>query len=126
MFVVFLAVLAINYSEATCPYGTITTGVSSTEQTLIVNLHNNVRLKVARGTVPNQPRGINLKKLYWNACLASEAQRIANSCVFASQTATCPTWSKIGQILYIVKSTSSSNRNSDWTSVITSWYNEYK
>ncbi|XP_049820601.1 ancylostoma secreted protein-like [Aethina tumida] len=109
-----------------CPNGTLNQGVTSEEQDLIVSLHNGFRLEIANGTVSNQPRGINLKRMKWDSCLASEAQRIANTCEFKHQEVTCSAWSAIGQNLYTSSSTSGSNKASDWRAATTSWFNEHK
>ncbi|XP_049821143.1 scoloptoxin SSD552 [Aethina tumida] len=121
-----LVLLNMYLAFGTCPNGTLGQGVTSEEQNLIVSLHNSFRLEIANGTVPNQPKGNNLKRMKWDSCLASEAQRIANTCEYMHQKASCSTWGAIGQNLYTSSSTSDSNKVSNWTSATTSWFDEYK
>lgn len=38
-------------------------GVTDAEKQAIVSKHNELRLSIAQGKVPGQPKGLNLKKL---------------------------------------------------------------
>ncbi|VEN64642.1 unnamed protein product [Callosobruchus maculatus] len=99
-------------------------GVSGGDARVIVDGHNNIRNQIARGTFPGLPRGKNFKQMKYDQQLAQEAQRIANSCVFAHQTAH-GRWGWIGQNLYISMSTANS-KGADWPGALRSWSNEAK
>ncbi|CAH0559594.1 unnamed protein product [Brassicogethes aeneus] len=84
-----LILASLSGSWANCPNGILQQGISGDERNVIVNEHNNFRIRIANGKVGGQPRGVNLKRMSWDDCLAREAQRIANSCNFGHQTASC-------------------------------------
>merc|ERR1719186_1364772 len=58
----------------------LATGVASAQQNFIVNYHNELRAKVAKGNVRGQPKAANMRKLTWDSDLAATAQALANSC----------------------------------------------
>nr|CAI5823893.1 unnamed protein product [Callosobruchus analis] len=100
-------------------------GVGGGDIRVIVDGHNNIRNQIARGTFPGLPRGKNFKQMKWDQALANEAQRIANSCVFAHQKAHDRRWGWVGQNLYTSMSTANS-RGADWGGALRSWSNEAK
>ena len=62
-------------------------GVSAADQQVIVDKHNELRRKVARGleTLGNpgpQPSASNMREMSWDADLASAAQILASRCVW--------------------------------------------
>ncbi|XP_019866641.1 ancylostoma secreted protein [Aethina tumida] len=122
----FCFVIKISQIETSCPYGIMRSGVNNDEKNTIINMHNDVRIKVARGELSGQPRGVNLKRMSWDDCLANEAQRIANNCEFKHQSATCPAWNWVGQNLFSTWTTDSSDTGSDWPAAINGFIDEYK
>ncbi|XP_066150059.1 CRISP/Allergen/PR-1-like [Euwallacea fornicatus] len=99
--------------------------VTEGDTKVIVRKHNELRKLIANGKVPGQPRGINLKKLKYDAALAEAAQKIANSCEFAHKTVRDGRWYAVGQNLYIMYSTAPSS-GANWSSAIQTWFNEYE
>ncbi|XP_030750540.1 uncharacterized protein LOC115878255 [Sitophilus oryzae] len=99
--------------------------VSNDDEKLILNKHNELRKLIARGKIPGQPRGVNLKKMKYDSLLAAEAQIIANSCIFAHQTVVDGRWHAVGQNLYISYSTGYDPKP-DWSAAIQAWFDEHK
>jgi len=48
----------------------------------IVEKHNELRRRVAKGEEPNQPKAANMREMVWNDELAAIAQRWADQCTF--------------------------------------------
>merc|ERR1719369_1129517 len=48
----------------------------------IVDKHNELRRRVAKGEEPNQPKASNMREMVWNNELAAIAQRWADQCTF--------------------------------------------
>ncbi|XP_030767322.1 CRISP/Allergen/PR-1-like, partial [Sitophilus oryzae] len=99
-------------------------GVSQSEQNAIVNIHNNFRQQIASGSVPGQPKGINLRRFSYDSKLAEEAQKISNTMVF-QHVAVKDSRFYVGQNLYLTSSTAAGGP-SDWNAAITGWFSEYK
>ncbi|KAL1505675.1 hypothetical protein ABEB36_005181 [Hypothenemus hampei] len=99
--------------------------VTQADAQIIVDKHNELRQLIANGKVPGQPRGINLKRMKYDQNLAIEAQKIANTCIFAHKTVKDGRWHAVGQNLYIQYSTAAS-KEVNWRAAIQSWFDEYK
>lgn len=73
-------------------------GVNSKDSAFIVQKHNELRKRVARGELTDQPQGINLRRVvsllnpnnfnlicvfqYWDELLANATQELADLCIF--------------------------------------------
>ena len=88
----------------TCTAKTVERDLTEAAKQALVDKHNELRRKVARGEETNgpQPAASNMRKLVWNEELAVIAQRWADQCSFEHDTArqkTDGTW--VGQNLYL-------------------------
>ncbi|PNF13824.1 hypothetical protein B7P43_G12435, partial [Cryptotermes secundus] len=98
----------------------------------IVDAHNNLRRKLAkgqetRGNPGPQPPAANMKKMTWDDELAEVAQRWANQCTFQHDTCRSVSRFYVGQNLYITYSMGAAkNGNEDWNSAVQAWYDEVK
>nr|CAH7735667.1 unnamed protein product [Callosobruchus chinensis] len=99
--------------------------VSGGDIKVILDGHNNLRNQIARGAFGGLPRGKNFKQMKYDQRLAQEAQRIANSCVFAHQAVHDGRWGHVGQNLYTSMSTANS-KGADWGGALRSWSSESK
>ncbi|XP_050302606.1 CRISP/Allergen/PR-1-like [Anthonomus grandis grandis] len=99
--------------------------LSAEEAKEIVDKHNELRRLIATGKTPNQPRGVNLRKMKYDDRLAHEAQKIADSCVFAHKKVLDSRWDNVGQNLFMSLSTDPSN-GSSWKGAIQEWFDEHK
>ncbi|CAH0559592.1 unnamed protein product [Brassicogethes aeneus] len=99
-------------------------GVTEDEKNQILKLHNDFRKKIANGQVKDQPRGINLKRVSWNACLGSEADSAAQQCEPEQRKISCNAFSKPGQLYYTSEASSESDNKADWSEAINSWISE--
>ena len=87
-----------------CAAKTVERDLTEAAKQGLVDKHNELRRKVARGeeTSGPQPAASNMRKLVWNDELAVIAQRWADQCIFDHDTARQKadgTW--VGQNLYI-------------------------
>merc|ERR1719339_738658 len=57
-----------------CSYKMKTRGMSEELSKVMLDKHNQLRRKLAKGEQENQPSAANMKKLVWNKKLASSAQ----------------------------------------------------
>ncbi|XP_060524979.1 venom allergen 3-like [Cylas formicarius] len=119
---VFL-IVRFDLVSAVCSKGVYETGVSDSEKNYIVNKHNELRLLIARNQLPGQPRGINLKRMYWDNNIAIAAQNIANTCVFEHVPVHDSRWA-VGQNLY-ASFDSNYVKGANWTAAILGWWNEH-
>jgi len=75
-----------------CASKTISRELSSDAKQALVDKHNELRRKVAKGEETsnlargNQPPASNMRKMVWNDELAVIAQRLADQCIFAHDT----------------------------------------
>ncbi|XP_077298261.1 venom allergen 5-like [Arctopsyche grandis] len=100
--------------------------VSSNEQKTIVNVHNELRKKVADGQVPNQPKAINMTYLEWDSELAQGAQAWANKKIFAHNSSKKHSKFTVGENLYMSFTSNHSDTQPYWENAVNSWFNEYK
>jgi len=87
-----------------CAAKTVHRDLSEAGKQALLDKHNALRAKVARGEETNgpQPAAANMKKLVWNEELAVIAQRWADQCIFEHDTnreKTDGVW--VGQNLYL-------------------------
>jgi len=115
----------------TCAAKTVHRDFSSAAKQAIVDKHNELRAKVARGeeTNGNQPQASNMKKLVWNDELAVIAQRWADQCTFEHDTNRQKTdgiW--VGQNLYVKASSNQATYDELMAAMpdegSLAWYNE--
>merc|ERR1712121_328867 len=78
---------AISPQHTMCKYSGISDscklvhrGLTQEQKQAMVDKHNQLRRKVAKGNEPNQPPAANMRKLVWNDELAEIAQRLADQC----------------------------------------------
>ncbi|KAF2905517.1 hypothetical protein ILUMI_00663 [Ignelater luminosus] len=100
-------------------------GVSKENKKEIVDAHNELRLKLVNGQVPNQPRATDMKEMCWDEQLAKEAQRIANKLIFKHALVDDDRWISIGQNL-AQRGSSVDVKNPSWESIVNDWFNEVK
>ncbi|XP_068908883.1 venom allergen 3-like [Tenebrio molitor] len=110
--------------SANCKKNIIERKFSAAERSLIVKTHNKLRKLIEKGLVKGQPRSVKMKRLKWDARLAKEAQKIADTCQFKHVAVKDGRWS-VGQNLHKVSSTAHS-KGLNITAGIYSWFNEYK
>ena len=131
----------------------LSAGVTAADQKLIVDLHNQMRRRVAqglerRGSPGPQPPAADMRQLRWDDQLALMAQTHANQCVFrhdihrdvgesrrrirthfasTSRTLLCLETERfaVGQNVAIQMSTAAF-QNADWSSQIQNWYDEVR
>lgn len=106
-------------------------GVSSEDAAAIVNVHNELRAKVARegemrGAPGPQPSGANIRVLEWDEELAAVAQRLADQCVFNHDCSACRRVDRfsVGQNLYISSHSDHSQTGPNWYAAVKKWYDE--
>ncbi|XP_067002477.2 venom allergen 5.02-like [Anabrus simplex] len=109
-------------------------GVDSNQRNAILNKHNELRDKVARGqetrgSPGGQPTASNMKKLTWSDELASIAQRWADQCEYQHDTCrNTETYWWVGQNIAISNSWPCDTlpNSPDWKFPMDSWYSEVK
>lgn len=111
-----------------CTYKTTATGtacggaaplaISSADQTMIVNMHNTLRSKVALGQQSGQPIATNMRQMKWDSELANMAQAWANQCLFQHDTCRDVDRFRVGQNLAISMSSTAGSASSSWTTAI--------
>ncbi|GLV36507.1 uncharacterized protein CBL_07996 [Carabus blaptoides fortunei] len=99
-------------------------GVSGSQPNIIVSRHNAIRLQVAQGKLPYQPKASNMKRISWDNSLAQAAQKIADTCIFAHVPVHDSRF-RVGQNIYLWSATFSLP-GANWTSAINAWFDEYK
>jgi len=118
-----LTTLATNYCQITpqhtmCQYkgvgascgAVLRSGVTEEQREQIVEVHNRLRAKLARGEERRgrpgpQPAAADMLQMEWDAELAAIAQRHADQCTFDHDCAECRSVDRwgVGQNLYIYK-----------------------
>ncbi|PNF13786.1 hypothetical protein B7P43_G12434 [Cryptotermes secundus] len=105
---------------------------SNSDKQKIVDAHNNLRRKVAKGQETQgkpgpQPSAANMKKISWDNELATVAQRWADQCSFGHDACRNVGRFYVGQNVYQSSTKGSSpNGQQDWQSAVQAWYNEVK
>ncbi|KAL3280247.1 hypothetical protein HHI36_017742 [Cryptolaemus montrouzieri] len=123
--ILLLVAILAESAFAACSNGVYENGLSKDEENFVVNKHNELRTLIAQGKVPNQPRGVNLKRMKYSAILAQKAQEIANTCIYGHVDVKGTPWGWVGQNIFQTKR-SDYIKGSDWNSVIYGWWDEYK
>ncbi|XP_063242903.1 venom allergen 5-like [Bacillus rossius redtenbacheri] len=98
-------------------------GLNATERTALLDQHNALRSRVARGEESRgqpgpQPAASNMRTLVWDAELARLAQNWANQCVFRHNLC----GGDVGQNLYTM--TTTQRGPPDLAAAVNSWYDE--
>ncbi|KAJ8921932.1 hypothetical protein NQ315_008566 [Exocentrus adspersus] len=117
-----LVLLAVHKHVFCC--NILESGVNKKDKEIIVNEHNRLRDLVSQGKVRGQPKGLNLKKMFWDDTLASKAQDIADLCQFKHKKVNDRRW-KVGQNLY-KQSSSKFQIGANWNGAIQAWFDEHK
>lgn len=110
-----------------CRAKTIFRTVSSEGKAAILDRHNQLRRKVAKGQEWPQPAATNMKKLVWNNELAEIAQRWADQCTFDHDSVrTKLDGTGVGQNAYIAYNSEQSDEETIQTDMAAtqSWYDE--
>jgi len=99
-------------------------GLLPQEQGEVLDYHNRLRSRVARGLTSQPPAG-NMRQLQWDQELARVAQRLADQCKFAHDCPDCRRVArfKVGQNLY-QSFTTRTGRGVNWRAAVDSWFNE--
>jgi len=105
--------------------------VTDKEKKIIVNKHNQLRRKIAKGkdNVSNMPKAANMMELEWDEELAKIAQGWANQCFYehddCRQTSDgC--YNSVGQNIAVRGVSRSKDAKVDWNEVVEAWYSEVK
>ena len=94
----------------------------------LLDMHNDLRRKVAKGEQRGQPPAANMRKMVWNTELEEIAQRWADQCTFAhDHVRSKKDGTRVGQNAYTASSRK--KNQSYWVqkgmgSVTQAWYNE--
>ena len=95
---------------------------------IILDKHNELRRRVAKGLEPNQPEASNMRALVWNEELAAVAQRWADQCTFGHDSERKKSdGTYVGQNAYIGMSSQTSDQASLMASMggsAQAWYDE--
>ncbi|XP_017774053.1 PREDICTED: venom allergen 5-like [Nicrophorus vespilloides] len=112
-----------------CPSGgqIYARGISQQGKNDVTAAHNNFRKMIANGQVPNQPRGVNLKRMYYDDNLGNGGRIVSNTCKMSHIIMKDNRWGWVGQNLYVEwNSAKENNPVQNWSKVVTSWFNEHK
>ncbi|XP_017783684.1 PREDICTED: cysteine-rich secretory protein 2-like [Nicrophorus vespilloides] len=110
-----------------CPDGgkIIEHGISHVGVREVVRLHNKFRMEVAHGSVKNQPRGINLKRMKYDHQLDDLVKTSLENCKLQSKKIHDERFRHVGQNLFMEMTTDlDSAFEQNWEKVITSWFND--
>ncbi|KAK0159064.1 hypothetical protein PV328_009991 [Microctonus aethiopoides] len=94
----------------------------------IVATHNEIRQKIAQGSVPNQPPAVNMQEMYWDDELARKAQQWSHYCTFAHSNPIDRVdgrFNEVGENLGQTKSKILSEKK-DFNKHILKWFNEHE
>lgn len=105
-------------------------GVNSADKNNILEMHNTLRAKVAKGQESGLPSAANMRKLTYDDELAKIAQAHANKCVFSHDCNDCRKakngrFAFVGQNIYMGMSSQKDN-SAEWRKATQSWYDEVK
>ncbi|XP_063908893.1 venom allergen 3-like [Zophobas morio] len=125
---VFIALLACAFivicASSGCKKKTIERKFTQAERSLIVKTHNSLRKSLEKGQVKEQPRAAKMKRLKWDARLAKQAQKIADTCKFKHVPVKDVRWA-VGQNLFKLSSTDHI-KGINVTEAIYAWFNEHE
>ncbi|KAF6209046.1 hypothetical protein GE061_014789 [Apolygus lucorum] len=121
----FLSVLALS---AACRNGAnqLKSSLNAQQMNKIVEMHNQLRNKVASGGVPSQSPAQNMREMVWDNEIAQRAQSWANGCVFEHDPNRIDARGQpFGQNMAMTMSyTKNGIDNPNIESMINSWFNE--
>ncbi|XP_044259216.1 venom allergen 5-like [Tribolium madens] len=120
---IVFAIFAVTIARADDCGQIFVKGLTNEEKQLIVNKHNEIRSWVVQGKVPGQPKGKNINVIGWDDYLASEAQKISETCVMKHLPVKDDRF-YVGQNLAALSGTAPNN-SSPLELFIMMWYNEY-
>jgi len=117
------------YNAANCGGGLCLTGIPAAAQQLIVDTHNNLRNKVAKGLETQgspgpQPTAANMVKLVWDDELAKVVQVWALQCVGDHDACTSTPNLRGGVGQNYAGGTGDSTLAVDWAGLVNDWYKE--
>ncbi|XP_077507823.1 scoloptoxin SSD552-like [Amblyomma americanum] len=108
----------------------LSSGLTSAEQKLFLNIHNKFRSVVARGRLPGFPPSSNMRKLRWDSGLAEVAEAHAKQCIFRHDSGRLRVTIKFlrtGQNMAAFwESNNSSPGRNEIEKAVRSWFDEYK
>ncbi|CAG0898317.1 unnamed protein product, partial [Darwinula stevensoni] len=114
-------------ADSECPK--IARGVSEVEKGLVVDLHNQLRAKVAHGQNPYkakgfQPQSSAMIEMTWDDELGIIAQKWADQCRFENDCNQCRRVARfsVGQNLFFTKSSYQEDPRADWELPMSSWF----
>lgn len=94
------------------------------EKDAIVDKHNELRRKVAKGEQEGQPGASNMAQLTWNDELAISAQRWTDQCISGhDEDASLPGMASVGQN-FAQTGSSANSAETDMTKFVQMWYDE--
>jgi len=103
-------------------------GFSDVGRQMILDKHNELRSKVAKGEESGQPKASDMRALVWNSELEAVAQRWADQCTFGHDSNRAMLdGTSVGQNAYMSMSSQISTPEEMMTSMdnaVTAWYNE--
>jgi len=79
----------------------VTSSLTAKERNRALELHNQLRARVANGRESNQPAAANMGELTWDDELAAIAQRWADQCAFGHDQNRDVSRFKVGQNVFI-------------------------
>jgi len=109
--------------------GVISNGISDADKDIIVDIHNQLRSRVALGLEQQgrpgpQKSAANMMQLTWDDELASIAQRWADQCSFGHDSERTVSRFAVGQNVH--ESALFNDKPFDYNAAIQSWYNEVR
>lgn len=108
-------------------YSNIGTGVTETDKSEILNVHNRMREFIANGKVPRQPAAENMLEFIWDDDLAARAQLWTEQCYFEHDEDVDLGRFIMGQNMGLHTSTHPTEQvqSHEFTPRIEDWYNEH-
>merc|ERR1712051_700551 len=80
----------------------VSQGFTEAQKTEMLQIHNDLRAKVASGSANGLPTAGNMRKLTWNEDLATVAQKWADQCLFDhDKNRNIPGYLHVGQNVYL-------------------------
>jgi len=116
--------------SSSCQSSTIFRELDPAAQQAILDRHNELRAKVARGEETNgdQPSAANMRKMAWNSELTAISQRWADQCTFGHDSVrTLADSTRVGQNAYYSASSNQLSQSEVMgraSYAVDSWYNE--
>ena len=116
--------------SGTCTAKTISREFSEEGKQIILDKHNDLRRRVAKGEEGGQPEASNMKKLVWSNQLAAVAQRWADQCTFGHDSERSKTdGTYVGQNAFFGSASQVSDKAAIMAAIgdsAQSWYDEVR